>query len=103
MTFMDDLDGMHADVFDEVGIDATVQRGAGGPVSVRIVVAYGKQRLGEYGQVVARVDRADFLVSQWQPQQGDIVRWTDLLGAHTRTVAAPDDDNGFVAKAVLRG
>lgn len=103
MTFPDDLVDVHADVFDEIGVDATVQRGADAPVPVRIVVTHGRQKLGEFGQVIARQDRVDFLVAQWRPEQGDTVVWTDHLGAHTRKVATPEDDNGYVAKAVLRG
>lgn len=103
MSFPSDFVGVQAEVFDDIGVDATVQRGADAPVPVRIVVKHGRQKLGEFGQVIARQDRVDFLTAQWQPKQGDIVVWTDQLGAHTRTVASPEDDNGYVAQAVLRG
>ena len=103
MSFATDLVDVHAEVFDEIGIDATVQRGTEAPVPVRIVVTYGRQKLGEFGQVIARQDSIDFLSAQWQPQQGDTVAWEDHLGAHSRKIASPEDDNGYVAKAVLRG
>lgn len=103
MSFADELVDDHAEVFDAIGVDATVQRGADAPVAVRIVPKHGRQKLGEFGQVIARQDRVDFLTAQWQPKQGDIVVWTDQLGAHTRTVATLEDDNGYVAQAVLRG
>lgn len=104
MSFDDTFaDAMLPQLFDTFGVDATVQRGAVAAVPVRIVVNRAQSRLGEYGQVVARVDTVDFMLSQWSPQQGDRVAWTDRLGAHAKTLAADIEDDGFVATAVLHG
>ena len=90
-------------LFDAFGVDATVQRGADAPVPVRIVVERNVVRLGEYGQVVARVDTVDVMLTQWQPQRGDVVAWADQLGTHSKALTAEIEDDGFVAKAVLHG
>jgi hypothetical protein len=98
-----------ASLFDMMGDDATVQRGAGAPVPVRVVVTRGVAKLGEYGQVVARVTTVLFHQSDltiggvtytgWQPQQGDQLTLTD----GTRKVASIDADDGYVTTAVLHG
>jgi hypothetical protein len=90
---------MDVDLFEVMGDDATVQRGAGTPEPVRVVVARNVAKLGEYGQVVARVTTALFRNSEWQPQQGDLLTLTD--GA--RKVASIDADDGYVTTAVLHG
>lgn len=90
-------------LFDAFGADATVQRGADAPVPVRIVVERNVARLGEFGQVVARVDTVDMQLTQWQPQRGDVIVWTDQLGTHSKALTAEIEDDGFVAKAVLHG
>lgn len=94
---------MHSVVFDTFGCDATVVRGTNAPVSVRIVVNYGSPRYGEFGQIVGSSTTVDFLRSQWRPEQGDVLTWTDHLGAQTRPVSALDTDDGYIVKAVLRG
>lgn len=90
---------MDADLFEVMGDDATVQRGAGAPAAVRVVVTRNQAKLGEYGQVVARVTTAMFRNSQWQPQQGDLLTLVD--GA--RKVASIDDNDGYVTTVVLHG
>jgi hypothetical protein len=90
---------MDASLFEVMGDVATVQRGAGAPVTVRVVVTRGQARLGEYGQVVARVTTVLFRNSEWQPQQGDQLALAD----GTRRVASIDADDGYVTTAVLHG
>ena len=90
-------------VFDEHGIAATVQRGAAAAQPVRIIVNRGVPRYGEYGQVVGTSTVVDMQLSQWQPQQGDVLAWTDRLGVHSKTISAEIDGDGMVAKAVLHG
>lgn len=90
-------------MFASFGVDAQVTRGAAMPVPVRIVVVRNVARLGEYGQVVTRVDTVDMQLTQWQPQQGDVFAWTDQLGSHSKALTAEIEDDGFVAKAVLHG
>lgn len=104
MSFDDiELMDMHADLFEEFGVGATVLRGMALPVPVRVVIDRGVERIGEFGQVIGRVDVASFLVSQWQPQQGDVLAWTDRLGLHSKAVESLQEDDGFVARAVLHG
>lgn len=91
--------GMDDALFAQFGDDATVQRGAGAPAAVRVVVTRNQAKLGEYGQVVARVTTAMFRNSQWQPQQGDLLTLVD--GA--RKVASIDDNDGYVTTVVLHG
>lgn len=88
---------MDADLFAEYGEDATVQRGVAVPVSVRVVLQRGVETLGEFGQLVGRVDLIHFQVAEWQPKQGDVV----ALTSGSRKVERPLDDDGSVIKAVL--
>jgi hypothetical protein len=97
--FDDAVADMDASLFEVMGDDATVQRGAGAPQPVRVVVTRGQAKLGDYGQVVARVTTALFRNSQWQPQHGDLLTLSD--GA--RQVASIDADDGYVSTAVLHG
>lgn len=94
---------MHVDLFAAFGTDALVQRGAAPALPVRIVVDRGVERMGEYGTVIGRVDQVSFLVSQWQPLQGDVLTWADRLGMHTKAVESLVENDGFVAMAVLHG
>ena len=104
MSFDDDVfAGMHVSLFETFGIDATVQRGAGASVPVRIVVNRGQERIGEFGSTIGRIDTLDFLIAQWTPAQGDVVAWTDRLGAHSKQVETLIANDGFVATAVLHG
>ena len=87
------------------GKDATVTRGVAAPVKVRVVINRGTQVLGDYGQVVARVDHVLFQATQWTPQAGDIVAWTDILGSFSKAIeGAPTAiSNGLEWEAVLHG
>lgn len=97
------LADMHIDLFETFGMDATVKRGTDAAVAVRVIVNRDQQQLGEYGQVVARVTTVDFMVAQWEPKQSDVLVWTDRLGTHTKKIQKPEDNDGFVVKAVLHG
>jgi hypothetical protein len=104
VSFDDDmLAQMHVDMFATFGVDATAQRGGDEAKPVRIVVDRGQERIGEFGQVVGRVDAVDFLVAQWRPERGDVVAWTDRLGAHSKRIDQAVSDDGFVARVVLHG
>ena len=104
MSFDDlELMDMHADLFEEFGVDATVVRATALPLPVRVVIDRGVERIGEFGTVAGRVDVASFMVSQWEPRQGDLLAWTDRLGAHEKRVESLVENDGFVAKAVLHG
>lgn len=100
---MNDFDtavaGMDTTLFDVFGEDATVQRGVAAAVPVRVVVERGVQKLGDYGQVIARVNTVTFNNAQWQPQQGDVL----VYSSGTRKVESIDSDDGFVTVAVLNG
>lgn len=89
----------HADLMSALGTDATVQRGTDAAVPVRVVVHDGVARVGEYGQVVGRNTRVDFLRSSWQPQRGDLV----TIDGVARKVETIDSDDGIVVQAVLHG
>ena len=92
------------DLYAEFGVDATVQRGAAAPAPARIVVNYGQEVYGEYGQVVGRVTEVRFQCAQWMPAQGDLVAWTDRFGSHSKPVeSAARGDDGLEAVAVLHG
>lgn len=93
---------MHDALFASFGINAAVKRN-GVETPVRIVINRNQESLGEYGQVVARVTTVDFLVTQWVPLSGDVVSWTDRLGAHQHKVDKKLEDDGFVATVVLHG
>lgn len=91
--------GMDASLFETFGEDATVSRGVGAPVPVRVVITRGVERFGEYGQVVGRVTVADIRNSEWVAKPGDVLQLTS--GA--RTVEAVDKDDGYVNSVVLHG
>lgn len=91
--------GMDDVLFDEFGIDATVQRGADPAVPVRVIIDEGVQRVGEYGQIVGQVTVASFKVPQWRPKQGDVL----TIDGVPRPVQTIDSDDGYVARAVLHG
>lgn len=95
ITFAD----MHDVLFNELGEDATVQRGGDAPVPVRVFVERGIEILGDYGRVVSRVTKASFINSEWQPQQGDVL----TLSSGARKVDTIDTDDGFVTRVVLHG
>ncbi|MEN1942659.1 hypothetical protein WCE55_02205 [Luteimonas sp. MJ293] len=94
---------MHEDLFEEFGVDAAVARTTAPPVAVRVVIDRGIERIGEFGQVIGRVDVASFMVAQWEPRQGDQLTWTDRLGSHSKAIESLQENDGFVAKAVLHG
>ena len=104
MSFDDDFASVALPgLFEEFGLDATVRRGAGDAVPARIIVRRDAPQLGEFGQVVALVTTVDFMVSQWEPEQGDLVAWSDRFGTHSRRIAREPSNDGFVARAVLNG
>lgn len=94
-----DIAEMDETLFAEFGEDATVQRGADAPVTLRVFVERGVQKLGDYGQVVATVTTVMFRDSDWVPQQGDVVS----LNGSTRKVESIDMADGYVTTAVLHG
>lgn len=93
------FEGMDDDLFVDFGDDATVQRGAAAAVPVRVVLTRGVEKLGDYGQVIARVTTAMFRNREWQPKQGDVL----TLASGTRKVDTIDSDDGLVTVAVLHG
>ena len=76
-----------------------VVRGESEPVLVDVVVERGVAKLGEFGQVVGRVTRANFRRSQWQPQPGDVL----TVDAIDRAIVSIEEDDGYIVKAVLHG
>lgn len=104
MSFDDDFaaDGL-VDIYETFGVDAFVTRGADAAVPVRIVVDRNQEQLGEFNQVVARVDRVRCQVSEWTWQQGDALAWTDRLGSHSKRVEGQTDNDGLEAFGVLHG
>lgn len=94
---------MHGHLFSTIGEPATVQRGNAEPEPVRVIITRGVERAGEFGQVVAHVTTADFMLSQWDPKAGDRVTWTDHMGTFTRTISTEITHDTYVAKTVLHG
>lgn len=90
-------------IYDAVGTDATVLRAPAAAVPVRIIVDRNQARIGEYGQVVARVDRVRVMVSQWALREGDVLAWSDRLGAHSKAVESLDGNDGLESSGVLHG
>lgn len=90
--------GMDDVLFDEFGESVTVTRGAT-TAPVRVVLTRGVERLGDYGQVVARVTTAMFINSEWQPVQGDVLS----LSTGDRKIDSVIGDDGFVTTVVLHG
>lgn len=100
MTAFDDaMSTADVALFGVFGVDATAQRGADAPVPVTVVIDHNVEVLGEHGQVVQRVDRISLRNSEWVAQQGDVV----VIGAKSRKVDRPLDDDGLVNTAVLHG
>lgn len=92
---------MHTDLFDVFGEDGTVQRGVDAPVAVRVVIDRGVQRYGSNGEVVGVVSVVNFMLSQWSPRSGDVLALTDSVW--TKKVDVVEDDDGYVAQAVMHG
>lgn len=88
-------------LFDEFGAGdgVTVTRGAAAAVPVRVVLQRGVAKLGDYGQVVARVTTAMFINTEWVPQQGDVLNLAD----GDRKVDSIGDDDGYATTVVLHG
>lgn len=93
------FDAMDDTLFDAFGVDGSVVRGVAAPVPVRVVLTRGVERLGEYGQVVARVTTASFRNREWAPRPGDVL----TVDARTRAIDDILKDDGYVAEAVLHG
>jgi hypothetical protein len=90
---------MDAELFAQFGEAATVQRGADAAVPVTVVLDRGVEKMGDYGQVVARVTTAMFRNVEWVPAQGDVLHLT----AGDRKVESIDSDDGMVTTVVLHG
>lgn len=97
--------GMHEDLFDEYGQNGSIVRGANAPVPVRVIVNEGVERVGEYGQSIGHVMVVHFLVSEFRPQQRDVLTLLDTLGetVWTKPVASVDKGDGYVVQAVMHG
>lgn len=93
------FEGMDDDLFAAFGEDATVQRGAAAAMPTRVVLTRGVEKLGEYGQVVARVTTAMFRNREWEPRQGDVL----TSPAGVQKVGSIESDDGFVTVVVLHG
>lgn len=91
------------DIYEVFGVEATITRGGGAAVPVRIVVDRNQARLGDYGQVVARVDRVRVQVAQWSWRQGDVVAWSDQFGSHSKAVEVERENDGLESFGVLHG
>lgn len=85
-------------LFGVFGTAATVQRGADPAVPVTVVVDRNVAKLGDYGQVVQRVDRISLRNSEWVCIRGDAFV---IDGIGRRTVESLEDDDGLVNTAVL--
>lgn len=88
---MTDFDSMFAtdqlpDLYAEFGKDATMTRGAAAPVPVRVIIDRDSEQIGDFHQVVGRVDTVTCQAAQWKPQAGDILQWADSLGSHQKAV-----------------
>lgn len=104
MSFDDDFaaDELPA-LYDAFGVDGTARRGADVATPVRIIVDRDQQRLGEYGTTIGVMDTVSFMRAQWEPQQGDVIEWTDRRGAHSKRVESKLRDDGLEAVVVLHG
>lgn len=90
-------------LYEQFGIDATVQRGEAAPVPVRVIIDYSVQQAGQGGQVLAEYDQASFMVAQWRPEKSDVLVYSNRFGPTTRRVGSIISDDGFEAKVVIRG
>ena len=85
-------------LFGVFGTAATAQRGADPEVPVTVVIDRNVAKLGDYGQVVQRVDRISLRNSEWVCIRGDAFV---IDGVGRRTVESIEDDDGLVNTAVL--
>ena len=91
------------EIYETFGLDAQVTRGADAAVPVRIVIDRNQERIGDYGQVVTRVDRVRCMASQWTFRQGDVIAWTDRFGAQSKPVEIENENDGMESYGVLHG
>ena len=97
--FDDAMQGADDSLFAVFGVAATAQRGTNPSVAVTVVVERNVARLGDYGQVVARVDKISLRNREWIAQAGDTI----VIDAVSRKVESTEDDDGLVNVAVLHG
>lgn len=96
-SIMDEADEV---LFEAFGEAATVQRGAAAPVPVTVYVERGVvAQTDAYGRPTARVMKASFRNSEWEPKSGDVL----VLASGTHTVEVIESDDGSVSVAVLYG
>jgi hypothetical protein len=86
-------------LFSAFGVAATAQRGADPAVAVTVVIERNIAKLGDYGQVVGRVDKISLRNREWIAQQGDVI----VIDGNSRKVDTPENDDGLVNVAVLHG
>lgn len=86
-------------LFAAFGVDATAQRDVDPPVRLTVVLDRNLQLLGEYGQVVGKVDKISLRNREWVAQQGDTI----TIDGIDRKVDKPESDDGLVNVAVLYG
>lgn len=91
---------MHAALFDRFAVPVTVQRSGGLPTAARVVRDDGVASIGEYGQVIGRVTKLNFIKAEWNPARGDVVTFDD---SSALKVEAIDNDDGYVVEAVMHG
>lgn len=91
--------GMHAELFDQFAVAATVQRGAAEATPTRVVVQDGVAQLGQHGGVIGRVSKVSFIRTEYLPMRGDLL----TLDGITRKIEAIDTDDGMIVEAVLHG
>ena len=98
-----DYGQMHDELFDLLGDDATITRGVFTELA-RVIVQRAQEQIGDYGQASACVTTVDVRVSEWPSlKEGDIVAWSDHLGAHSRKVAKCVKADGYITQGVLHG
>lgn len=93
----DPFASMTATALDSLGVDATVQRGAGPAVAVRVSVRDDLDPFGEIGRVAGRVRVVGFDKTVWQPRRGDIV----TLDGASRAVESIVSDDGYLVEVTL--
>lgn len=90
-------------LYAEFGVDGTVKRGSEDAVPVRVIVDYDVVATGDLGQLLSQFDQASFMLSQWRPEKGDLLTWTNRFGTQTKKVGKTVSDDGLEAKVVIHG
>lgn len=93
----DPFASMASAVLGILGVAATVQRGSGPVVPVRVGVRDELDQFADMGRSVSQVRHVEFDRAVWAPRRGDLV----TISGVTRSIEAIAKDDGYTVEVIL--